>query len=66
LLESIKSSSGAVVPNRELDPFDVIASAGLRTRLGQRLSFTLRAEVGGLARSDYSTVLADGRFAQEL
>lgn len=65
LLESTKSSSGAVVPNRELDPFDVIVSAGLRTQLAERLSFTLRAEVGGLARSDYSTVLADGTFALE-
>ncbi len=65
LLESTKSSSGAVFPNRELAPFDVLVSGGLRTLLSARLSFTLKAEVGGLARGDYSTVLADGTFALE-
>jgi outer membrane autotransporter protein len=63
LLESVKASPAAAVPGRELDPFDVIVSAGLRAQLNERLSFTLRAEVGGLARADYDTVMVDGAFA---
>jgi outer membrane autotransporter protein len=63
LLESVTSSPNALIPNRALPPFDVNVSAGLRTQLGERLSFTLKAEVGGLARGDYNTVLADGTFA---
>ncbi len=65
LLESATSSPNALVPNRALPPFDVNVSAGLRTQLGPRMSFTLKAEVGGLARGDYNTVLADGSFALE-
>jgi len=65
LLESATSSPNALVPNRALPPFDVNVSAGLRTQLGERLSFTLKAEVGGLARGDYNTVLADGTLALE-
>lgn len=65
LLESTSASPLALVPGRELDPFDVLASGGLRGQLTERLSFTLKAEVGGLARSDYNTVLADGTLALE-
>jgi len=65
LLESTSSSPGAAITGGELDPFDVTASAGLRARLTERLSFTLKTEVGGLARSDYSTIMADGTFALE-
>ena len=52
-----------LVAGLELEPFDVLASAGLKMQLSQRALLALKADVGGLARSGYETVIGDAQFS---
>ena len=63
LVESFSTTPQPLVAGGELEPFDVIASAGLKMQLSQRASLALKADVGALARSDYDTVTGDAQFS---
>jgi hypothetical protein len=65
LLESVVDKPVPAILGHDLAPFDVIAAAGLQAQLSERMSFTIKTEIGGLARNGYSTVLANGTFALE-
>ena len=63
LVESFSTTPQPLVGGRELEPFDVLASAGLKMQLSQRASLALKVDASGLARSDYATVTADAQFS---
>ena len=56
-------ASGIGVPGADLDPFDVRLLGGINTQLSDSVSAIIRADIAGLARSDYLTATVGGQIA---
>lgn len=63
VFEDSSSDPSPAAGSDELEQFDVRLSAGLNAQLAERLSFTLNADVSGLARPDHDAVTVGAQLS---
>ena len=61
--EFVSTEASGGIGSGNLDPFDIRILGGLNTQLSQTVSANIRADVAGLARSDYIVGSVGGQIA---